>query len=187
MRLFTAIDIPAEIREGLLALTRRLKPLAKIQWSPVENLHVTTKFIGEWPAERLNEMTAALAGIPPSGLIKIDVRGLGWFPNDRRPRVFWAGVEGGEPLRNLARETEQTVARLGVPVEERDYSPHLTLARNRDGVPLKHLQEEIRGLPAAHCGFDFGSFEAGEFILYLSKAGRYTPLATFPIASRAVQ
>ena len=187
MRLFTAIDIPHEIREGLLALTRRLKPLAKIQWSPVENLHITTKFIGEWPAERLNEMTGALAGLPQSGLIKIDVRGLGWFPNERRARVFWAGVEGGEPLKALAHATEQAVGRLGVPVEERDYSPHLTLARNREGEPLTILQEQIRGLPAAHCGFDFGSFEAAEFILYLSKAGRYTPLATFPLASRAVQ
>ena len=179
MRLFTAIDIPEDVMEGLRSLLKRLMPLAKLSWSRVENLHITTKFIGEWPQERLDDMKRALAATAAPGPIEIAVRGLGWFPNERRPRVFWAGIEGGEPLRSLARATEQAVAQLGVPVEERPYSPHLTLARIKEAVPLDALRKTLHALPS-ECGFDFGSFQASSFFLYLSANGRYTQLARFP-------
>jgi 2'-5' RNA ligase len=175
MRLFTAIDIPADVMEGLRSLLKRLKPLAKLSWSRAENLHITTKFIGEWPEERLDEMKRALAATRVPAPIEIAVRGLGWFPNERRPRVFWA-----DPLRALAQATEQALAQLGVPVEERAYSPHLTLARIKEAVPLDALRKALEALPS-ECGFDFGSFRASSFFLYLSANGRYTQLARFPI------
>lgn len=180
MRLFAAIDIPDDLKDALRSFVSRLRPTAKITWSPVANLHVTTKFIGEWPAERLDELKSALASVAVTGAFDIAVKGIGWFPNQRRPRVFWAGVEGGEPLRNLARATEQAVAPLGVPVEERAYSPHLTLARIRETVSLDRLHETLQSLPAS-CGFDFGSFRATHFFLYLSAGGKYTQLAGFPL------
>jgi len=180
MRLFVAIDIPADLKDALRSFVSRLQPTAKIGWSPLENLHVTTKFIGEWPEPQLDEMKRALASVPVKGAIDITVKGLGWFQNPRRPRVFWAGVKGGEPLRVLAQATEQTVERLGVPAEARDYSPHLTLARIREAVPLDHLHQTIESFPAG-CGFDFGSFSATQFFLYLSAGGKYTQLAGFPL------
>jgi 2'-5' RNA ligase len=180
MRLFVAIDILAEIKDALRSFVARLRPTAKIGWSPVDNLHITTKFIGEWPEPRLDEMKHALTSVPVKGAIDVTVKGLGWFPNPRRPRVFWAGIEGGEPLHTLARATEQAVALLGVPIEERDYSPHLTLARIREAVPLERLHQTIDSFPAG-CGFDFGTFSATEFFLYLSAGGKYTQLAGFPL------
>lgn len=180
MRLFTAIDIPPDLTEALRSFVSRLRPTAKIGWSPLETLHVTTKFIGEWPEQRLDEMKHTLASVPASGAIDITVKGLGWFPNQHRPRVFWAGVEGGEPLRNLARATEQALAQLGVPVEERDFSPHITLARIREVVVLDRLHKTLQSFPAG-CGFDFGSFGATQFFLYLSAGGKYTQLAGFPL------
>jgi 2'-5' RNA ligase len=190
MRLFTAVDIPEEVREHLRALLARWKPLARINWTPVENLHITTKFIGEWPEARLDEMKKTLHAISPSGAFDVTVRGLGWFPpaqadsqlaqanfqDVRRPRVLWVGVEGGEALLTLACATEQAVAALGVPVEERSYSPHLTLARIREAVPLDALRSAV-----AHVAADFGTFRATEFFLYLSAGGKYTRLATFPL------
>lgn len=166
--------------EGLCSLLKRLKPLAQLSWSRVENLHITTKFIGEWPEERLDDMKRALGATPVRGPIDIAVRGLGWFPNERRPRVFWAGIDGGEPLRALARATEHAVAELGVPAEERAYSPHLTLARIKEAAPLDALRKALEALPS-ECGFDFGSFRASSFFLYLSANGRYTRLARFRI------
>ena len=180
MRLFVAIDIPAEIKDALRCFVDRLRPTAKIGWSPVDNLHITTKFIGEWPETRLDEMKRALMALPAKEAIDITVKGLGWFPNARRPRVFWAGIEGGEPLRALAHATEHAVAGLGVPSEERDYSPHLTLARIREAVPLDRLHQTIESFPAG-CGFNFGSFSATQFFLYLSAGGKYTQLAGFPL------
>jgi len=180
MRLFAAIDIPADLQDALRCFVDHLRPAAKIGWSPVENLHVTTKFIGEWPEPRLDEMKRTLASAPVRGAIDITVKGLGWFPSPRRPRVFWAGIQGGEPLRALARSTEEAVAQLGVPNEERVYSPHLTLARIREALPLDRLHQKLESFPAG-CGFDFGSFRATQFFLYLSAGGRYTQLAAFPL------
>ena len=177
MRLFCAIDIPGGIKGKLRALTDRLRPLAKLSWSPVENLHVTTKFIGEWPEERLAEIKQALAAVPRPGPVEIAVRGLGWFPNERNPRVFWAGIECGEDLRKLARDTEDGVAALGVPYEDREFHPHLTLARRRDPVPVDRLRREVAELRDT----DFGTFAANSYSLCLSKGGRYTKLEEFPL------
>src|ERR1051326_3665241 len=120
MRLFTAIDIPEEIKARLRALVDLLRPSAKLAWSPVQNLHVTTKFIGEWPEAKLGQLQSALELVPRPGLIEIAVRGLGFFPNSRNPRVFWAGIEGSADLKKLAVDTEQKLATIGVPVEQRD-------------------------------------------------------------------
>jgi len=180
MRLFTAIDLPAEMLEKIGAFLTRLRPLAKLRWTPVENLHITTKFIGEWPESRMEEMKAALGRVanPPQAisLPHIAVRGVGWFPNARRPHTFWAGVEGGEPLAALARATERAVAKLGVPVETREYSPHLTLARMKDRVQVDEIVAAA-GTP------DFGVFQATSFFLYLSAQGKYSKLAEFPFNS----
>ena len=116
MRLFTAIDLPAEMLGKLDEFLARLRPTAELHWSAVENLHITTKFIGEWPEACLEEMKKALRGVssPP---LEISVRGLGWFPNVRRPRVFWAGVHAGKALGSLAHSTDRAVASLGVTME----------------------------------------------------------------------
>jgi 2'-5' RNA ligase len=108
--------------------------------------------------------------------VAIALRGVGWFPNARRPHTFWAGVDGGEPLAALARETEQAVAKLGVPVETRVYSPHLTLARVKENAPVDDVGAAA-GTP------DFGAFQATSFVLYLSANGKYSKLAEFPLHS----
>ena len=180
MRLFTAIEIPAAIRLRLSALLDRLRPLAKLSWSPPDHLHVTTKFIGEWPEARLEELNRMLAAVPFPGPIEIAVRGLGWFPNDRNPRVFWAGIEAGAELRTLAQATEHSLAALGVPVEDREFHPHLTLARRRNPVPIEGLRKELAEIPTS----DFGCFRAEAFFLHLSKAGKYIKLNEFPLLSK---
>jgi len=177
MRLFTAIDISPEVRGKLGELLARLRPLGKLSWTTADRLHVTTKFIGEWPEERLEEMKRTLASVGSPGPVGIEIRDLGWFPNPRHPRVFWAGVHGGEALQDLARATEDAVHRIGVAREERDYSPHLTLARIRESVPLDALRDEIEALGSTN----FGGFSAPLFYLYLSRAGRYTKLADFSL------
>lgn len=181
MRLFTAIDLSEEVRRNLERLLERLRPAARLRWSRPENLHITTKFIGEWPEGRLEELTRALAAIPRPGPVAVAVRGLGWFPSARAPRVFWAGIEAGPGLAELARQTELCTSRLGVPAEGRPYAPHLTLARVPPGTPLAPLEKAIAGLPQT----DFGAFTAVRFHLYLSElspgGSRYTKLADFAL------
>ncbi len=165
MRLFTAITLPPDVIAALTRLIDRLRPTARIHWSPASNLHITTKFIGEWPKERLDELTATLRALPAPGPIPIEVRGLGFFPNPHAPRVFWAAVHAGPELAELARATDQALERLGVTAEKRPFSPHLTLARIKEPVPLQSLRQAIAGLPAA----GFGAFTADRFHLYLSQ------------------
>ncbi|MBZ5678241.1 MAG: RNA 2',3'-cyclic phosphodiesterase [Acidobacteriia bacterium] len=164
MRLFTAIDIPPDIRAALATLVARLRPLAKLTWVPVEKLHITTKFIGEWPEERLDELKRALASVKAPAPVDIVIRGL-----DRLPRVLYAAVEPNDALTALAAATDQAV---GIPAEDRAYWAHITLARTRKRVPRIHFE------PAK-----IGSFRAPSFALYLSAAGKYTKLQEFPLSN----
>ncbi|MCX7605441.1 MAG: RNA 2',3'-cyclic phosphodiesterase [Bryobacteraceae bacterium] len=181
MRLFCAIDLPYQVRRNLELLLQLLRPKADLQWSPPSNLHVTTKFIGEWPEEDLEILKEALAAVPAPGEFAVDIQGLGWFPDAANPRVFWAGVRAGEPLQQLARATEDACARLGIARENRPYSPHLTLARIRRPVDLGPLRSALASLASDH----FGRFTAAQFHLYESKlrpgGSIYTKLASFPL------
>jgi len=180
MRLFTGLDLPGEVVGNLEALVARLKPTARIQWSPPANLHITTKFIGEWPEERLPELQAALSVLPVRLEIEVVVAKVGFYPHERSPRVFWCGVEA-PGLEALATHTDAATASLGVGRENRAYSPHLTLARIKDRPDLRPLLNAIG--PGE---LDFGRFTARSFFLYRSQlrptGSVYTKLAEFPFS-----
>jgi 2'-5' RNA ligase len=167
MRLFTAIDLPPDILLRLDRLLMALRPEALIKWNPLDNLHITTKFIGDWPEARLEELHEALSAVTSHGTFVIELRDLGWFPNERAPRVLWAGVHGGEPLRHLVRELEDRLQAIGIKKEEREFAPHLTLARIKNPVPLRRLRQKMQEMqPAA-----LGQFRASHFSLFRSDPG----------------
>lgn len=183
MRLFTGIAIPADIRTTLARLMAHLRPAAQLKWTPEYNLHITTKFIGEWPPERVNELTRVLLPLQQRAPIPLEVRNLGWFPNPHVPRVFWAAIQAPPELAKLAQETEQACGTLGITVENKPFTPHLTLARVRQPVPLAHLRQMIAELASV----EFGHFEAQSFHLYRSDPGPagsiYTSLHEFPLTA----
>jgi 2'-5' RNA ligase len=167
MRLFTGLSLPYEVRRNLELLIEHLKPLAPLNWSPAGNLHITTKFIGEWPEGRIMDLREALRGIPRYGAFEIAFRGIGWYPNPHHPKVLFAGVAAESGLAQLADLTEDACVRIGIPQDTRAYSPHLTLARIKDPrLPqLLAVKQAIAELPAA----DFGLMKAAKFNLYESK------------------
>ena len=179
MRLFTALDLAPGVVANLERLLAQLRPTTRIQWSPPANLHVTTKFIGEWPDERLAELKTVLGALPARPAIPVRIHHLGFFPNPHAPRVFWCGIEA-PGLAELAAETDRATAALGVAAETRAFSPHLTLARIKDRLNLQPLREAIAGLPE----LEFGDFVAAGFYLYQSQlrpgGSVYTKLAEFP-------
>lgn len=177
MRLFTAIDIPEQIRHELGGAIARLRESAVARWNHPDKLHITTKFIGEWPEDGLSDLQAALRSVGSPGPMEIGVGGLGWFPNARHPHTLWAGVEAPEPLQTLAHSTEAALAALGVAVEDRKYSPHLTLARLRERTDVAALRRAVEALGEPQ----FGSFSPASFCLYLSRDEKYTKMAEFPI------
>ncbi len=167
MRLFTAIDLPAEMLLRLERLLSALRPEALIKWSPLDNLHITTKFIGEWQEQRLDELHNALAGLTPREPFDLEIRDLGWFPNERSPRVLWAGVHASPALKQLMAETEERLLALGVPKEDKPNNPHLTLARIKGPVPLRNLRKKVDELQPA----ELGTISVRHFCLFRSDPG----------------
>ena len=167
MRLFTALDLPLEIVLKLEQLLTALRPAAQIKWSPLENLHITTKFIGEWPEAHLDQVDAALEGLRHVPPIDIELRELGWFPHAQSPRVLWAGVDGGDALSGLAALTDKALVKKGVAAETHPYSPHLTLARIKGSARLQDLRAKVEELHSVV----IGQFRATGFYLYSSEPG----------------
>jgi RNA 2',3'-cyclic 3'-phosphodiesterase len=181
MRLFTGIALPESVIEELTRLLDRLRPAAHLNWSPPYNLHITTEFIGQWPENRLDELTSVLRPAANRPAIDISIAGIGWIPNRRSPRILYAGVKADESLAKLAEDIDMALGGLGIERENRKFSPHLTLARIKDpAVSLTALRAALEKVESA----EFGQFTASGFHLYLSKPGPagsiYTQLAEFP-------
>jgi len=167
MRLFCGIDLPEDVRERLERLLMHLRPAAHLKWSPVYNLHITLKFIGEWPEEKLPQLEAALRSVCRRNPIPLEVHGLGWYPNPKNPRVFWVGVHDSDGLTALARDIETALEPLGIAKETRPFAGHLTLARIKDPTPLDVLRGAIEKLESA----EYGAFNASCFHVYRSQPG----------------
>jgi 2'-5' RNA ligase len=194
MRLFIALDIDDAIRERILRFVDGVSSLAPdARWAKPESLHVTLKFIGEQPepaVERIKEALATISASPAD----IHFRGYGFFPTAKSARVFWIGLEAGPQLAALAKAIDEKMASLGIPKEERVFSPHLTLARGRGGSgsprrnkadgpnrTFQRLQEKLAPLTDP----EFGTMTPREFFLYQShlspKGSKYTKLAAFDL------
>src|SRR5438105_7285608 len=93
MRVFIAVELPTEIQQALGDVQRKLRALTDTaRWVVPESIHITLKFIGEIPEKRVEVIDAAFTGLTWKPFI-ITVRGVGFFPGTRSPRVFWAGME----------------------------------------------------------------------------------------------
>lgn len=182
MRLFAGVSVSYEVRRNIELLVKHLKSAADLKWSPPENLHITTRFVGEWPESRLDELVAALRSVPMPPPFDVSIAGLGWHPNPHQPRVFFAGVPGSEQLAALAREIDVALEKIGLGPEAKPFNPHLTLARIKPPVELAALRQAIAALPSA----DFGRFTVSKHLLFDSKPGtaasRYSVIAEFPLA-----
>jgi RNA 2',3'-cyclic 3'-phosphodiesterase len=153
LRAFIAIEIPREIRE---AVGKAMAPLQKgigsiVRWVPVENMHLTLKFLGDVSStnvEMLSEMLLAEANL--FHCFDLRLSGLGSFPTLKRPRVIYIGIQAPVTLEALQRGIESASRRLGYESEERGFSPHLTIGRVKQNVTgteqqtIRRALEEIR-------------------------------------------
>ncbi len=177
MRIFIALDIPADVRAGLKKYMESARLLApEARWARVEGLHVTLKFVGEVSETRIEEMKTALAAVKAVPFA-VHFAGVGFFPNAKAARVFWAGVDGGDALPYLASTIDAALEKRGFPRETKPYRPHLTLARTSTR-PLHELQPLL-----AEPQPQFGTMTAREFFLYQSQpqkgGSKYTKLERF--------
>lgn len=172
MRVFVALEIPEEVRRAVEELTGKLKPTCRgARWARAAGMHVTLKFIGEVPSEKVEQIRTELAAVCAArdfGSVELKFRNVGFFPSARHPRVFWAGIEASGNLAELAAEVEGRMETLGIPRERRAFHPHLTLARFDSENGLPELREAIEQFGAV----ELGATRANEFQLYQSRLER---------------
>jgi RNA 2',3'-cyclic 3'-phosphodiesterase len=186
VRLFVALEIPANVRENLAASIDQLRgtePRAK--WVRTENLHVTLKFLGQTPEDKLGRLEAVLGEVRSALAIELRFHGVGFFPNDKRPRVFWAGMTASANLAPLAGDIDRAAAKLGFPPDTREFTPHLTLAR----FDPPGLSPQLRAAAQEFATRDFGTLNTTSFHLIQSKTkptgAEYTTLRSFCFAAEA--
>jgi RNA 2',3'-cyclic 3'-phosphodiesterase len=189
MRLFIALEIPANVRAALGEISAKLRSQAGrgVRWTDPRGIHLTLKFIGHVEEARVEAIRGALAGVHAAQAVEAAFRGLGWFPNARHPRVIWAGVEAGASIPALATEIERALEPLGIARESREFRPHLTLARIqeeriKEEKGLDGLRQEVERLGAP----EFGRATYTDFDLMQSKlrpqGAEYTRVERFPFA-----
>jgi 2'-5' RNA ligase len=190
LRLFVALEPPDLVRRRLATLQSELKRAAgrhavDVKWVPPENIHLTLQFLGAVPEERAGDVKRAVAeAAATAGTLALEVRGVGGFPNARRPRVLWAGILGDvAPLAALAAELGRRLAPLGFPPEERAFSAHLTLGRARDPRGLPGLAAAL-GATSSAPGAPWRAHDVVLLQSHLSPAGpRYEALARAPLGA----
>jgi RNA 2',3'-cyclic 3'-phosphodiesterase len=180
MRLFVALELREDVRQAVRELIARLNPLGKgARWVRPEGMHITLKFIGDTDAKNLDAIRAALAPIHSQQPVEMYFRGVGFFPDGRRPRVAWCGIEASANLAKLAADIESALEPLGIERESRDFAPHLTLARFN---PPSRADELVRAANELQA-HEFGSARETEFHLFESILGRsgaeYKKLASY--------
>ena len=180
-RLFVAAEVP---ESHLGAIARRTDDLRRrfpdARWTPVDNQHVTLKFLGGVLGDRMREIeqvcTTVARSLEPAG---VSVADLGSFPSARRIRVLWVGLEDPQALLSgAARDLDQAFEPLGFASEARPFTPHVTLARFK--VPVR-LEEALPDLPLR----DLDPFEVDRLVLFEShlspKGARYEVLEEFKL------
>jgi len=194
MRIFIALDLDDAIRQRIGRFIEGVRGFAPdARWVLPESLHITLKFIGERPAEMIEDIKRVLAGVEMAPF-DLSLEGYGFFPTAKSPRVFWVGIESGLQLLQLAKAVDEMTSALGIPKEQRRFSPHLTLARGggESGAPswrkgdrpnrnFQLLVEKLSRFAAP----EFGTMTAREFFLYQSQllrgGSRYTKLERFAL------
>ena len=197
MRVFIALDVAEAIRERIARYVDGVREFApEARWVQPESIHVTLKFIGEKPADVVDQVKQTLSSIQAAS-IEVAFRGCGFFPSPKAARVFWVGIEASPELSALAAAVDEATAALGIPREEHRFNPHLTLARGASGSgapgwrkadrlqddrpnpSFQRLQEKL----AAWAAPEFGTMTAREFFLYQSQLLRggahYDKIARF--------
>lgn len=126
-RLFFALDVPRGIREKLVKVAKSIPGAKPV---PIENMHLTLRFVGERD-ESFVELLTEVIGRPEVKPFELGLSSCGRFPEASHSpaRVLWAGIEPCEALQILHRQIDAAVEQLGVPEDEWAYAPHVTLAR----------------------------------------------------------
>lgn len=146
MRTFIAVDLDGEIKKALTALIENLRKRGgNIKWVKQQGMHITLKFLGEVESTKTSEIDAVLENIANNFKpFSLKIKGTGYFPHNRNPRVLWTGVESEESLNFLQQQLEKELEIIGFPREKRTFHPHLTLGRVKTPSSIQEIIRELK-------------------------------------------
>ena len=166
IRAFIAVEIDSATASRIAAAIEQVKPrIGAIRWVGAGNFHLTLKFLGNIDESRIEPVGAALANaLRPFPRLTINAKGLGVFPNPKRPRVLWVGLVGSQ-LVSLQAKVESALTPLGFAPKEKTFTPHLTIGRWRQGERADRTLEQELG---KWSDYEFGASPIDEVILFQS-------------------
>lgn len=186
VRTFIAVEVPLEVMSRAIQVSERLQiAQAKVSWVKADNLHLTLKFLGDVPDNELNDVCAAVkAAAATLSAFEAMIRGVGAFPNVRRPRTIWLGVEKGrDQLIELFEAIEDHLHPLGFRRDGRRFRPHLTIGRVRS---ITAANEELAELIQKRAETEFGMIIVDEITVFSSlltpQGAVHHPLGHGPLA-----
>lgn len=168
MRAFIACEFPKNIISAIGKVQENLRSYGlKVRWIRPENMHLTLKFLGNIERTVAQRIAGTISeSVKGCGPISISAKGIGVFPTLKRPRILWAGLAGGnDALRQLHRNLESNLERIGFPKENKHFKGHLTLGRFRGKADPKQLIDAIEAFE----GFKTEAFVIDHLILFKSE------------------
>ena len=188
MRTFIAVDFsPEVIRKinNVITFFKTQTPEKALKWVAPENLHLTVKFLGDVPDNKIEQVKMLInQSLQNVKSFEIGVEGLGMYPNPGSPRVVWLGITCGEPLKEIKKKLDLQLQKADIEPERRSFSPHLTIARvrrNADKQTVKEIGEALSKFKVD----SLGKCRINHVILYKSeltpKGPIYSPLLSSPL------
>lgn len=177
VRAFLAIEISDAARARVVRLQERLRGAqAGATWVAPGSLHITLCFLGSVSLAKRTNVEAVMAScVSGQEAFRCELVGAGFFGPPRAPKVVWAGVrEGADAITALQDHLAAGIRAVGIPLEQRPYSPHVTLARVRSTQNVRNLVACIREARDTRVG----SFLVGRVVLMRSELTPDGPLYT---------
>jgi len=144
LRTFIAVDIPPIIQKAIHHNVENLRKTlgSSVRWVPVDNIHLTLKFLGDVSHDSVDPLTQMLRVEADScSSFDLSAGGLGSFPNSKRARVLFIGIQAPAGLEAFQRRIESATVRLGYESDPRPFSPHLTIGRVREHISASDQQK----------------------------------------------
>jgi RNA 2',3'-cyclic 3'-phosphodiesterase len=170
MRTFIALELDQEIQAHLQKIRDDLKPIdLDASWVAPCNLHMTLRFLGEIDDTTLLKVKEVIASCSRHlHSLEVNLTGFGFFPNDKRPRVFFIATDQEDALGKIALSLEACLAAIGFPKEGK-FKNHITLARIKSAKNIQFLKKELLKIKAQ------GKFQVTGITLFKSVLGSSGP------------
>jgi len=188
VRLFFSVQLPTAAREHLVRVQRTIQEefLSPVAWTPADRMHLTAKFLGEVPEDRVPEVIAAASAAELGAPFTLQIDSLLVLPPRGRLNVIAAGINlGRERLSELATVLDRTCERLGFERERRAFLPHITLARARGQLDAGAVRADLAEGVILRASRPGPKVVVGSVVLTRSERGpagpTYTPLVTLPL------